>query len=555
MSQDDELVRSFESTNLLLEGDYENYSSDLNPDRSLGYILTLTVILGALQMAWTVEFSEGTPYLLYLGISKQLLALVWIAGPLSGIVGQPIVGILSDNSDCAHGRRRPFIWGGWIAICATLGFIAYSENIVGLFMPNADSQTVKTATLPFASVAIYVLDFSIASFQAASRALIVDLVPTHQQQISNAWAARMIGLFNILGYFLGATNIVRFAPGGDQLKALTFWAVVILSCITVIATWHIKERNPQKDPLVLKARRESQIRGQAGSKGVLHTFTTIYLQTLSSISKLSPQVKLVNYTEFMAWIGYFPMLFYTTTYVGELYIYEKVSQRLNQGLPPLTEIDKKLLVEQGTRKGATALLVHSISSLIFTFVAPFFVAESPTDIASMIRVVPRTHPSGLLSKSLSVKKMWSAAHLIFVLCMASTFVIKSSGAAILMFAFLGIPWGCALWAPFVLIAEEISSIKEKKIMYERDSARVKPDMINYEYESGIILGIHNVFVSAPQVVSSLFSSLLFLILSSRFDSDDKFKGQFDDSLQWVFRFGGFMAAWAFILSLKVQENH
>lgn len=36
--------------------------------------------------------SFGTPYLLSLGLSKQSTSLVWLAGPLSGLLVQPIIG-------------------------------------------------------------------------------------------------------------------------------------------------------------------------------------------------------------------------------------------------------------------------------------------------------------------------------------------------------------------------------------------------------------------------------------------------------------------------------
>ncbi|KAJ3192642.1 Nuclear transport factor 2 [Irineochytrium annulatum] len=55
----------------------------IKPMSLLG-LLILTATLGGIQFAWTVEFAYGTPYLLSLGLTKPLLALVWLAGPLSG---------------------------------------------------------------------------------------------------------------------------------------------------------------------------------------------------------------------------------------------------------------------------------------------------------------------------------------------------------------------------------------------------------------------------------------------------------------------------------------
>lgn len=34
----------------------------------------------------------GTPFLLDLGLSEQLTSLVWLAGPISGLIAQPVIG-------------------------------------------------------------------------------------------------------------------------------------------------------------------------------------------------------------------------------------------------------------------------------------------------------------------------------------------------------------------------------------------------------------------------------------------------------------------------------
>ncbi|KAJ2793616.1 hypothetical protein H4R21_005823, partial [Coemansia helicoidea] len=46
-------------------------------------LTALTVLLAGIQFVWTVELGYGTPYLLSLGLSKPLMTLVWMAGPLS----------------------------------------------------------------------------------------------------------------------------------------------------------------------------------------------------------------------------------------------------------------------------------------------------------------------------------------------------------------------------------------------------------------------------------------------------------------------------------------
>lgn len=34
----------------------------------------------------------GTPFLLELGLEEHLTSLVWLAGPISGLVAQPVIG-------------------------------------------------------------------------------------------------------------------------------------------------------------------------------------------------------------------------------------------------------------------------------------------------------------------------------------------------------------------------------------------------------------------------------------------------------------------------------
>lgn len=102
--------------------------------KSVGYLILLTVAIGGLQVAWATELSNGSPYLLSLGITKSLMALVWIAGPLSGALVQPYVGMLSDNCRISWGKRKPYMIGGTIATVLALGALAWAREIVKGFM-------------------------------------------------------------------------------------------------------------------------------------------------------------------------------------------------------------------------------------------------------------------------------------------------------------------------------------------------------------------------------------------------------------------------------------
>jgi solute carrier family 45, member 1/2/4 len=87
-----------------------------------------------------------TPYLLQLGLTKSRISLVWIAGPLSGLIMQPIVGVIADKSTSRFGRRRPFMVGGAIVVSACLLVLGYTKEIVQSFVSDAD--TVRSPYLP-----------------------------------------------------------------------------------------------------------------------------------------------------------------------------------------------------------------------------------------------------------------------------------------------------------------------------------------------------------------------------------------------------------------------
>jgi len=133
--------------------------------KNLLYMILLTISIGGLQLAWAVELSNGTPYLLSLGLSKSLMALVWIAGPLSGALVQPYVGILSDDCRSPWGKRTPFMVAGGIATVISLLALAWVREMVGgvlgLFGADPESGGVKTTIIVFAVLFIYMVDFAI----------------------------------------------------------------------------------------------------------------------------------------------------------------------------------------------------------------------------------------------------------------------------------------------------------------------------------------------------------------------------------------------------------
>ncbi|OAX81897.1 hypothetical protein ACJ72_03765 [Emergomyces africanus] len=128
------------------DDDFAKESCEDGERKSSLYLFLLTLSIGGLQIVWSVELSNGSPYLLSLGMDKSLLAFVWIAGPLTGALVQPYVGIRSDNCRISWGKRKPFMIGGGIATIISLLALAWTREIVGAFWAYWASPSAPLAS-------------------------------------------------------------------------------------------------------------------------------------------------------------------------------------------------------------------------------------------------------------------------------------------------------------------------------------------------------------------------------------------------------------------------
>lgn len=188
--------------------------------------------------------------------------------------------------------------------------------------------------------------------------------------------------------------------------------------------------------------------------------------------------------------------------------------------------------------------------------------------------------SKLQIPGLTLRRTWLLSQILFALCMFSTFFISSVTAASVVVGLIGISWALTLWAPFALISAEVATLEEERRArrhrsematysvqnqhpeyaepgqdaneedLETGSARSSPKADEEENlaQAGIVLGLHNVAVSAPQVLSSLVCSAIFKIFQ-------KPRGEpYDDSVGWVLRFGGCAALVAAYLTSRLSEG-
>lgn len=401
----------------------------------------------------------------------------------------------------------------------------------------------------------------------------------------------MTGIGNVLGYIFGYLNLPQYMSffGNTQFKVLVVIASIAISSTVLVSVLFIKERNPRLDP-PSKSTHESS--------GLIAFFKQVFV----SIKRLPPQTKTVCQIQFFHWIGWFPFLFYITTYIGQLYVNPYLK-------PGLSDDEVNKLWDKATRIGTLALLIYAITSFGSNLILPFLVvptyrAEIPQDSEEIPRPITPTSPIGTRERTpswgelamahnrsqsnlstrpalgdsyprktgfqksqrlphrwlerlqipgLTLRRAWLLSQLLFTLCTFSTFFISTPQAATVMTALIGITWSLTLWAPFALISAEISRRDERRRRRDRQRLMNGPDEAESDTEeeeedkAGIILGIHNVAVSAPQVLATLICSVVFKLLQKPRNEPG------DVSVGWTLRIGGLATLVSAFITWRMKE--
>src|SRR3954466_5584058 len=98
-------------------------SVDRKPLMSGGAILMMNLGFFGVQFSFGLTQSAVNPLFLLIGASPAQLPILNLAGPITGLFIQPLIGAISDRTwHPRWGRRRPFITGGAV-LCAVILFV------------------------------------------------------------------------------------------------------------------------------------------------------------------------------------------------------------------------------------------------------------------------------------------------------------------------------------------------------------------------------------------------------------------------------------------------
>ncbi|KAL6715789.1 hypothetical protein ACLMJK_006750 [Lecanora helva] len=331
----------------------------------------------------------------------------------------------------------------------------------------------------------------------------------------------MVAIGHLIGYGAGTIDLVKVfgtTLGDSQFKQLTIIAAAFFVFAVGLTSWAVRER-------VLISTRDGNAKADA-----VKTLS----QILKTTANLPSRIRAICWVQFWAWIGWFPFLFYGTTWVGEVYFryHPEVS----------ASASKDTLGDVG-RIGSLSLVVFSIITFLGSVLLPLVIQSPDSDRR---RFTPRGPPTltpiltALNNNKPDLLTAWQWSHLIFAGAMCLAPFVRSLQMATIIVSICGIPWAVACWAPFAFMGIEINRLTTPSTMlangtsYRRLSDddfpsptsspalrlnHLDPDMDDSPANdnstgetAGIYLGILNLFTTLPQFVGTFISMIVFSIL-------------------------------------------
>ena len=191
--------------------------SDTKPQLSFFQVWNMCFGFLGIQFGFALQNANVSRIFQTLGADIEHIPILWIAAPVTGLIVQPIIGHLSDNTWNRLGRRRPYFLFG--AIFASLALFV---------MPNSPALWVAAGML-------WIMDASINVSMEPFRAFVGDMLPEKQRTFGFAMQSFFIGIGAVIASALPWMMSNWFdvsntaAPGEipDSVKFSFYWGGAI----------------------------------------------------------------------------------------------------------------------------------------------------------------------------------------------------------------------------------------------------------------------------------------------------------------------------------------
>ncbi|GKV09024.1 hypothetical protein SLEP1_g20587 [Rubroshorea leprosula] len=448
--------------------------------------ILVAAIAAGIQFGWALQLSLLTPYVQLLGIPHKWASLIWLCGPVSGMVVQPIVGYYSDRCTSRFGRRRPFIASSVALVATAVVLIGFAADLGHLFGDSLDSEMKPRAIILFV-IGFWILDVGNNMLQGPCRAFLADLSGNNQKRVraANAFFSFFLAVGNVLGCAAGSySKLHKIFPFTTtkacdiycaNLKSCFFFSIVLLITLTTIALTYVHERpwspeNGNSGDVGNEIEEEEEEAEEAGEP----TPVPFFGEVVTALKELKRPMWVLLLVTCLNWIAWFPFLLFDTDWMGRE-VYGGQSEGDNPGL--------KKAYNSGVRAGALGLMLNSVV-LGFTSLT----------VEVLARAVG------------GVKRLWGIVNFLLAICLAMTVLVTKlaeshrryatvNGADVLLappggikagalsiFAVLGIPIAITCSIPFALAS-----------IFSSTSGAGQ----------GLSLGILNLAIVIPQMVVSV----------------------------------------------------
>lgn len=193
------------------------------PHLSLGRIVQMNLGFLGLQFSFGLQQSNMGPIYSYLGADEASLPLLWLAGPMTGLLVQPIIGAMSDRTVTRFGRRTPYFLIGAILCSLCLFAMPYSR------------------ALWVAASLLWVLDAANNVTMEPYRAYVSDRLDQAQRPLGFLTQSAFTGLAQTLSYLApsllvwGGLNADAVDPSGiPVITRIAFIVGAVLSLSTIL---------------------------------------------------------------------------------------------------------------------------------------------------------------------------------------------------------------------------------------------------------------------------------------------------------------------------------
>jgi len=401
-------------------------------------IINMSMGFLGIQMAFGLQNGNASRILANLGADVHELSWFWLVAPVTGLIVQPIIGHMGDNTWSPLGRRKPYFLIGAI-LCA-----------IGLVMlPNAATATQMIAAnvLLLAVIFLAMMDASINVAMEPFRALVGDMLPKHQGTIGFSVQTILIGIGAVIGSYmpdwLTKLGISNEAPAGfvadNVIYSFYIGAGLLLLTIlyTIITT---KEYSPQE----FATFEDGKEIVEEPSK-----FSDIF----KDFANIPAQMKKLGIVQFFSWFALFTMWVFTTSALATHHF----------GLSP-DDTHSKAFNNAGDLTGKL-FGMYNLWAIPFAFLL--------TPIAKIIGK-KQTHALALLCGGLGLVSMY---------------FIKDTSLLWVSMIGLGFAWASILAMPYAMLIEVIPQKKMGVYMGIFNFFIVIPQIINGVFGGPIVSGI------------------------------------------------------------------